>query len=112
MRRTYPPSTWSRPSIGVGIGVLVALVACLNPMPDDFPSERDSVPTGSSGVDENPAAGGGAGTGGYAPGAATGSGGTSADVPEPPSEADDDDAPDAGASTPGDAGTEVGDGGT
>lgn len=123
LRRTDQPSALLRPRWGVGLCVLLAVGACLNPMPDDYPSERDNTPSASAGTGGSngtgAAAGGGAGTGtglsggtGGASSASGGSGGSGGGSAGSTPGVDDNDNPDAGAPPPGDAGAEVGDGGT
>jgi hypothetical protein len=111
VRRIYQPSALPRTAAIVGLcALVVAIGACLNPMPEEFPSDTEA--TGSAGT---PAAPSGAGTGsGFGSGGsggpdsnsgagAAGAGGSSSGAPTD----DGGDAPDAG--TPADAGTEVGD---
>lgn len=115
MRRTHLPSALLRPTSVLGLCVLVAIGACLNPRPEEVPGERDTESTGSAGSAAAPGgaaggagsgnlgSGGGAGTGGPASGAGTGGSGGGSDVEVDP----DDEAPDAGPAPPGDGGVEV-----
>jgi hypothetical protein len=119
VRRTYQPSALQRRTSVIGLWALVAIVACLNPMPEEFPSEHGLAPAGFAGsaagptngggdgayAPESPGMGGGAGTGGSSsdPGAAGAAGAAGASMDEP----DSSEPPDAGVSSPADAGGEV-----
>jgi hypothetical protein len=118
VRRTNQPSALQRRTSVLGVGVLLAIAACLNPMPEEFPSERDQLPSGSvgsapgptnaggSGVDsENSGSGASAGTGGPTPDLGGAGAGGSSGAYDP----DSSDAPDAGTSSPADGGSEVDD---
>lgn len=118
VRRTNQPSALQRRTSVLGVAALLAMAACLNPMPEEFPSERDPLPSGSaggaagptnaggSGIDsENSGSGAGAGTGGPTPDLAGGGAGGTSGAYDP----DSSDAPDAGSSSPADGGSEVDD---
>jgi hypothetical protein len=117
VRRTNQPSALQRRTSVLGVGALLAIAACLNPMPEEFPSgnEQPVGAAGSAAGPSNAGGGGGAGTEGNGVGAGTGGGpanpgsaggggaGGSADPSVPDSGGD----VDAGASSPADAGSEA-----
>jgi hypothetical protein len=119
VRRTNQPSALPRPKWTLGLGVVLAIGACLNPMPEEFPSERDmsdAPPTGAAGNAPSPnngapGSGGGAGSGGLTtdPGEGAGTGGSSNTDSSNPGIDDGGNDPDA--SPEADAGSEVGDAG-
>jgi len=119
VRRTNQPSALQRRTSVLGVGALLAIAACLNPMPEEFPSERPVGAAGSAAGPSNAGGGGGAGTDGSSVGGGAGTGGLpinpgsaggggaagSVDQSVPDSGGD----ADAGASSPADAGSEAAD---
>jgi hypothetical protein len=116
VRRTNQPSALQRRTSVLGVGALLAIAACLNPMPEEFPSERDQLPSASAGSAPGPTDGAGSGTDSESSGAGAGMGSPSSDPggggaggSSGAYDPDSADAPDAGTSSPADAGSEVGD---
>jgi hypothetical protein len=124
VRRTNQSSALPRAASLIGVSVLVALVACLNPRPEEVPFDSGQEPGaaagGSASMPDNATGGDGAhsgntGTGGSAgsggdyqnPGAGTGGSAGSSGVSDPG--AADAGEPDAG-SPPADGGSEADDG--
>ncbi|HTV23756.1 MAG TPA: hypothetical protein VMG12_33930 [Polyangiaceae bacterium] len=124
MRRINQPSAGLRWRWAFSLGAFAVIGACLNPLPEEFPSDIDG-PVGAAGssTQGNAGSGGASASGGSSAGTgngvsdggsagAAGAAGAAGSGSLPGSDGPDDAGPDAGTTPPTDGGVEVGDGGS